>query len=184
VTYNGSYQGETGYLGVGGTFTYTGTVGGLSEIVIQGPGSTDFNPDNPLNRRILSPSQFGVNSITWDGKSNVGVDFPVNTSTGYPYRVFFHAGEYHFPMIDVENSPNGGPIFTLLNPPSAGCPWYPSGCTTGDIRFPPAMRLEQSTPRCLALARRPPTTATWLTGLILPPPSALMGITAEPVLAI
>jgi hypothetical protein len=62
VAYNGSAYGNTGYQPVGGTFTYTGNVGGISEIIISRDG-TDFTPDLPSNRRVLSESYLGSNSI-------------------------------------------------------------------------------------------------------------------------
>jgi LPXTG-site transpeptidase (sortase) family protein len=120
VAYNGSAYGNTGYQPVGGTFTYTGNVGGISEIIISRDG-VDFTPDLPTNRRVLSESYLGSNSIIWDGKDNQGNYFPVGNN--YLYKVLFHAGEYHFPLLDAENSPNGGPEITLLNPLGGVCPF-------------------------------------------------------------
>ena len=129
VSYEGTAGGATGYRSLGGTFTYSGNVGGISEIIIQGAGSSDFEPDNPLNRRILSSSVTGSNSVTWDGRDNSGNFFPVGAN--YPFRVIFHAGEYHFPLLDAENSPNGGPTLTLLNPINGVCPFNPAyNCRT------------------------------------------------------
>ncbi len=120
ISFSGSAGGLDGYFGIGGEFTYTGNIGGISEIIIQGPTSTDFAPDNPRNRVLRSQSVVGTNVITWDGLDNEGIPFPVRTD--YPFQVIFHAGEYHFPLLDVENSPSGGPIFTLLNPLGGICP--------------------------------------------------------------
>ncbi len=39
-----------------------------------------------------------------------------------------HAGEYHFPLLDAENSRLGGPTITLLNPPGGTCPF--ANCST------------------------------------------------------
>ena len=129
VSYEGTAGGATGYRPLGGTFTYSGNVGGISEIIIQGAGSSDFEPDNPLNRRLLSSSVTGSNSVTWDGRDNSGNFFPVGTN--YPFRVIFHSGEYHFPLLDAENSPNGGPTLTLLNPINGVCPFNPANnCRT------------------------------------------------------
>ena len=66
--------------------------------------------------------------MAWDGKDNGGNDFPVGTN--YPVRARLHNGEYHFPMIDAENSTKGGPSFTLLNPPGGTCPFGNAACTT------------------------------------------------------
>ena len=127
VSYLGSAGGITGYQPIGGQFTYTGNVGGISEIVISRDG-VDFLPDNPLNRVIRSQAVVGTNVVDWDGKDNTGAFFPVGN--GYKYRVTFHAGEYHFPLLDAENSPNGGPSLTLLNPIGGVCPFNPN-CHTG-----------------------------------------------------
>lgn len=125
VTFSGTASNNTSYYSQGGTFTYSGNVGGITEVIIQGNTSTDFEPDNPLNRRLLSESIVGSNSLSWDGKDNNGNYFPVRTD--YPYKVIFHAGEYHFPLLDSENSVLGGPVLTLLNPFSGVCPFF-SNC--------------------------------------------------------
>ena len=70
----------------------------------------------------------GTNTVVWDGKDNAGHNFPVGTN--YPVRARLHNGEYHFPMVDAENSTKGGPSFTLLNPPSGQCPFGNAACTT------------------------------------------------------
>ncbi len=119
VTYLGSAYNNTGYRTSGGQFTYTVNVGGISEIIIS--GGVDFSPDTPTNRRLISQSSLGTNTINWDGKDNAGNYFPVGN--GYDYKVIFHAGEYHFPMLDSENSVNGGPTITLLNPVGGVCPF-------------------------------------------------------------
>jgi|GEM_PF-1211985 len=127
VTFVGTASGVNGYYSQGGVFKYTGNVGGISEIIIQGPGQTDFKADNTKNRRLLSEAVTGSNSITWDGKDNTGDYFPVGTN--YAYKVILHAGEYHFPMIDSENSVYGGPSITMLNPVGGVCPF--GNCRTG-----------------------------------------------------
>lgn len=127
VSYQGSAGGITGFRTIGGDFTFTGNVAGISEIVISRDG-VDFLPDNPLNRVIRVQTSVGVNTVPWDGKDNLGAFFPVGN--GYPYRVTFHAAEYHFPLLDAENSPNGGPSLTLLNPVGGVCPFNPN-CHTG-----------------------------------------------------
>jgi uncharacterized repeat protein (TIGR01451 family) len=42
-----------------------------------------------------------------------------------------HAGEYHFPFIDDENDPQGGPTITMLNPPGGVCPPFTGRCSGG-----------------------------------------------------
>ena len=68
----------------------------------------------------------GPQSVTWDGFNNAGVPFPVGGP--YPVKIDGHAGEYHFPMLDVENNLVGGPVVTLLNPPGGVCPPWNGGC--------------------------------------------------------
>jgi uncharacterized repeat protein (TIGR01451 family) len=46
----------------------------------------------------------------------------------YQAHVALHGGEYHFPMIDVENDTAGGPTLTMLNPPGGVCPALTGGC--------------------------------------------------------
>jgi LPXTG-site transpeptidase (sortase) family protein len=120
VSFQGSAHDNTGYFSRGGLFTYTGNVGGIGEIIISRDG-VDFSPDLPANRRLLSQASFGTNTIIWDGKDNAGNNFPVGND--YAYKVIFHAGEYHFPLLDSENSVNGGPTLTLLNPVGGVCPF-------------------------------------------------------------
>lgn len=119
VGFTGSASGNTGYYSVGGEFTYTGNVGGINQIVISWDG-VNFDPANPNNRVLYAQAFAGVNTLAWDGKNNAGTPFPVGSN--YPYKMTFHAGEYHFPMLDVENSRLGGPTITLLNPIGGTCP--------------------------------------------------------------
>ena len=128
VSYLGSAGGNTGFRTIGGDFTFTVNVEGISEIVVSLDG-VDFQPDNPLNRLIRSQISVGANTVHWDGKDNAGAFFPVGN--GYKYHVTFHAAEYHFPLLDAENSPNGGPSLTLLNPLGGVCSFSPPNCSTG-----------------------------------------------------
>ncbi len=120
VVFHGTAGGNDSYVSSGGVFEYTGNVGGIMEIVVSRDG-TDFEPTNPNNRVLRAESAIGVNTLVWDGLDNAGQPFP--TGTDYPFRVVFHAGEYHFPMLDVENSREGGPTIQLLNPLGGTCPW-------------------------------------------------------------
>ena len=119
VSFVGTGAITTSYYSTGGEFHYTGNVGGIAEIIISRDG-VDFDPTNPNNRVLRSDQPLGVNTIFWDGKANNGTPFPVGT--GYKYRVNLHAGEYHFPLLDAENSVYGGPGLTMLNPPGGVCP--------------------------------------------------------------
>lgn len=119
ISFTGSATGTNAYYSVGGEFTYSGNIGGINEIIISYNG-VNFDPTNSQNRVLYAQSYVGVNSVTWDGKSNAGTPFPV--ANGYKYKMIFHAGEYHFPMLDVENSILGGPTITLMNPIGGTCP--------------------------------------------------------------
>lgn len=119
VAFQGSAGSHNAYHSSGGIFTYQGTIGGINQIVISRNGS-NFDPTLPENRVIYAQSVAGVNSVTWDGKDNAGNPFPVQNN--FIYKMTFHAGEYHFPMLDVENSMLGGPTITLLNPINGVCP--------------------------------------------------------------
>jgi uncharacterized repeat protein (TIGR01451 family) len=126
VTFAGNVSGSTSSVGVGGTFSYSATAGGVYEIVISRDG-VNFDPGAAQNRVLRGVRPAGTQNVTWDGKDNSGADFPVGA--GYAVRASLHAGEYHFPLIDAENSTLGGPSFTLLNPPGGVCPG--GSCTRG-----------------------------------------------------
>ena len=125
-SFGGTAGGNTSLIATGGTFSYTSNIGGVYEIIISRDG-VDFDPTNSVNRVLRGVRGPGTNSVTWDGNDNTGVPFPVGNN--YAVRASVHAGEYHFPLIDVENSINGGPTYTLLNPPGAACP-FAFGCNT------------------------------------------------------
>lgn len=108
----------------GGTFSYTANVENTYEIVISRDG-VNFDPTNPNNRTLRGIKPVGTQTVSWDGKDNSGNPFPVGRN--YPARMEIETGNYHFPLLDVENSPNGGPQLTLLNPPG-NCPFF-SSCT-------------------------------------------------------
>ena len=87
----------------------------------------NFDPADPANRQVrIVASAPGSQIVTWDGLTNAGVPFPVGGP--YPVEIDGHAGEYHFPMLDVENNLVGGPVITLLNPPDGVCPPWNGGC--------------------------------------------------------
>ncbi|MBD2436280.1 lamin tail domain-containing protein [Nostoc sp. FACHB-110] len=117
VVSNSSFAGTAGSnnsnQNTGGVFKFDTNVSGNYEIIISKDGK-DFDPSN-VNNRVLRGimATTGSQTVTWDGKDNSGNFFPVGTD--YPVKITTHAGEYHFPLIDAENSINGGPSFTLLN---------------------------------------------------------------------
>jgi hypothetical protein len=125
--FDGSVGGNTSLIGTGGTFSYTSNIGGVYEIIISRDG-VDFDPTNPLNRVMRGVRGPGTNTATWDGLDNSGSPFPVGVN--YAVHANVHAGEYHFPLIDSENSTLGGPTYTLLNPPGGVCP-LAFGCSAG-----------------------------------------------------
>ena len=112
LTFHGTLSGNTSTPGTGGTFTFSSNVSAIYDLVIS-RDSVDFDPTNPNNRRLRGLKPSGGNTVSWDGKDNSGVAFPVGTN--YAVHGEIHGGEYHFPMLDVENNLAGGPSFTLLN---------------------------------------------------------------------
>jgi uncharacterized repeat protein (TIGR01451 family) len=127
LAFTGNLGGNTSLVNNGGTFTYTSTVPGVYDIVISHDG-IDFDPTSLQNRSLRGARAAGVQTVSWDGKDNAGNFFPVGS---YQVHASFHGGEYHFPMIDVENDTAGGPTLTLLNPPGATCPTLTGGCNSG-----------------------------------------------------
>jgi uncharacterized repeat protein (TIGR01451 family) len=126
LTFVGNLGGNTSLVNTGGTFTYVGNVPGLYNIVISRDG-VNFDPTSPTNRSLRGVRGAGANTVTWDGRDNGGAAFPVGS---YQVRASLHGGEYHFPMLDVENDTQGGPTLTLLNPPGGVCPALTGGCNS------------------------------------------------------
>jgi uncharacterized repeat protein (TIGR01451 family) len=127
LSFIGNLGGNTSLVNTGGMFTYTSNVPGVYEIVISRDG-INFDPTLATNRSLRGVRPAGVQTVAWDGRDNAGAFFPVGT---YQVHARFHGGEYHFPMIDVENDTTGGPTITLLNPPGGTCPALTGGCTSG-----------------------------------------------------
>jgi uncharacterized repeat protein (TIGR01451 family) len=79
----------------------------------------NYDPTNPANRSLRGViATTGVQTIPWDGKDNIGTNFPVGSNYNAVVRV--HAGEYHFPLIDAENMMAGGVTVEVLNGANAG----------------------------------------------------------------
>ena len=119
----------------GGTIVFDGNVGGIAEVVVTpnvapggaaGCANANYNPDLSTNRVVRSDIPAGVQNLHWDGKDNTGAYMPTswsgNGGIGYCFNATLHAGEYHFPLLDAENSMSGGPTLTLLNAPGGTCP--------------------------------------------------------------
>jgi uncharacterized repeat protein (TIGR01451 family) len=127
LSFAGNLGGNTSLVNSGGTFTYQSNVAGVYDIVISRDG-VNFDPTLPANRSLRGARPAGVQTVAWDGKNNSGGFFPVGS---FSVHASFHAGEYHFPMIDVENDTQGGPTITLLNPPGGLCPALTGACQSG-----------------------------------------------------
>lgn len=116
LSFTGNLGGPTSTVGAGGTFRFTTTNTITYQIVISRDGS-DFDPNNPSNRVLTGIARTGTHAISWDGKDGDGANFPPGT---YPFNLIGRNGEVHFPIIDAENNPNGGPTVTRLNGPRSG----------------------------------------------------------------
>ena len=102
--------------------------------MISGDATGDFDPGDPKNRVLTGVTHAGSQKVCWNGLDNSGNAFPPNSDSKKTYAVHaqLDAGVYHFPLIDAENSKNGGPSFTLTNPPGGECPFTGTNPTTGD----------------------------------------------------
>ena len=114
--------------GVGGTFVLDVRFSGYYLLVISLDG-VDFDPDNPANVTFKGLALAGSQSIVWDGLDNSGNEFG-EAGNSYTARIQLRAGEVHFPLLDVENSLEGGPQYELTNPPD-DCPPLAGGCFAG-----------------------------------------------------
>ena len=135
ITFNGDLGANNTVVGVGGTFTYTSNTDGIYELIISRDG-VDFDPTLPANRLLRGLGSAGVQTVPWDGLDNARNPFPPGTN--YLVRVTVRAGEYHFPLLDIENSLSGGPQFMLINPPKPdGSPGtVPDNCPIFGNRLP------------------------------------------------
>jgi uncharacterized repeat protein (TIGR01451 family) len=146
-------------IGAGGTinFDLTNTQSAASyELVISRDGQ-NFDPTLPENASIRGTANPGPDSTTWDGRANDGSVFP----PGGPYQmqVTIQGGEFHFPLIDVENNTLGGPTIQLLNPPNGQCQPGPGGCFNGfydDRGYTTAAGQNVGTPGAVLCGREPP----------------------------
>ncbi|HMC67567.1 MAG TPA: hypothetical protein VKJ07_00300, partial [Mycobacteriales bacterium] len=127
LSFTGTLGGNTSLVNNGGTFDYVSNVSGVYEIVVSRDG-VNFDPTLATNRVLRGVRPAGPQAVSWDGRDNAGAFFPVGT---YQVHAHLHGGEYHFPMIDVENDTTGGPTITLLNPPAGTCPPLTGGCSGG-----------------------------------------------------
>ncbi len=120
LSFSGTSSGNTSFTGEGGTFTFTSSAAANYQIVISRDG-TNFSPTLSTNRVLRGVATLGTNTVSWDGNDNSGTAFPVGTN--YKVQAQVLSGEYHFPLLDAENSTLGGPTITLTNPPGGVCPF-------------------------------------------------------------
>ncbi len=162
ISFAGTVVGSTTLFQSGGTFSYTSNVGGVYQIVVSRDG-VNFDPTDPQNRVLSGLKGAGTQTVAWDGKDNSGNYFPVNTAgTSYPFKIDVHAGEYHFPFVDVENDTQGGPSLTMLNPPGGVCPPFTGGCTGGfydDRGYTTTTAVTVGTPGAVLCGANPPASA-------------------------
>ena len=117
LSFSGTAGGSSSKIGTGGTFSFTANISAIYDITIS-RDNVNFDPTLPANRRLRGICPAGASTVAWNGKDNSGANFPVGT--GYGVRATIHAGEYHFPLLDAENSTAGGPNVTLLNHANPG----------------------------------------------------------------
>jgi uncharacterized repeat protein (TIGR01451 family) len=162
VSFTGTVLGSTTLFQSGGTFSYTSNVAGVYQIVISRDG-VNYDPTDPQNRVLSGLKGAGTQAVTWDGKDNAGNYFPTNApGTSYPFKIDVHAGEYHFPFIDVENDTLGGPTITMLNPPGGVCPPLTGGCNGAfydDRGYTTTTGVTVGTPGTVLCGNDPPTIA-------------------------
>lgn len=162
VGFTGTVIGSTTLFQSGGTFTYRSNVPGVYQIVISRDG-VNYDPTNSQNRVLSGLKGAGTQAVSWDGKDNSGAYFPANSAgTHYPFHVDVHAGEYHFPFVDVENDTPGGPTITMLNPPGGACPPFTGGCRGGfydDRGYTTTTGITVGTPGAVLCGGSPPVVA-------------------------
>lgn len=128
-SFSGAAGANNTFVGVGGTFTYRANVSHAYELVISRDG-TNFDLTNPQNATINGAVNPGSTvTIQWNGLDNAGNPFPVGNN--YPVRLRLLGGIYHFPLLDVEEAPNGTPSRILENPPPGGQCLFVNGACAG-----------------------------------------------------
>lgn len=160
-SFTGTAGGNTSNINTGGTFKFDSGTPGSYEILISKDG-TNFDPSIPQNRVLRGLMlTSGTQNIIWDGKDNNGAFFPAGTN--YRAQIRVRNGEYHFPLIDAENSTRGGPSFSLLNANN------PNGKTVGyydDRGYKTLSGQTVGTPGSILCGLNAPTTSfsNYLTG--------------------
>lgn len=121
-TFSG-YNSQDAYVNSGGVFTFEQYGADTFDIMISIDEYTVNGETRPASTVHLSGSCIdGVNYINWDGKDGNGYPLPAgtygqsNADFGASVTIVTKAGEYHFPMIDIENSVNGVRVTRLTHP--------------------------------------------------------------------
>ncbi len=93
-------------VGVGGNFSFDVSSSGSYQIIID--TNTDGVFDPSVDRVLQNVANAGSNVVFWDGKNAAGTNLPPRSGNApYSAQITLRAGEYHFPMLDAENNPNG-----------------------------------------------------------------------------
>ncbi|MDY6900206.1 MAG: DUF11 domain-containing protein [Cyanobacteriota bacterium] len=117
---NGGSGNQT-FVGVGGNFSFDSISAGSYEIIIDTDEDGIFDPSR--DRVLQNIASVGSNVVSWDGQDANGVNLgPRDNNDPYNARIRLRTGEYHFPMLDAENNPNGF-VIEMQNPPTA----FPNG---------------------------------------------------------
>ena len=109
-------SGNQTFVGVGGNFSFDSVSSGSYEIIIDTDEDDIFDPSkDTVLQNVVS---VGSNVVRWDGKDAQGNNLPPRIENNpYNARIRLRTGEYHFPMLDVEDNPNGF-VIEMLNAPT------------------------------------------------------------------
>jgi len=119
------FTGDTsghGYVGSGGYFDFTANKVSSFQIVLDFTNykSTDGTVNNRGVVYLANACIEGPNRIFWDGKDGNGNVVPAGSyggpDSGVSISIVAKAGEYHFPLYDVENNKNGIAIRMISDP--------------------------------------------------------------------
>ncbi|MCW2277547.1 Ig-like domain-containing protein [Heliophilum fasciatum] len=128
---------EPAIVGKGGVFQFetkseTENSSGTYQLIIDttdsaGTGGPDGKFDATRDVVLENYSLLGTTVVPWNGKDKNRKNVPSGT---YQARLVIRGGEYHFPMLDVENAENGIKI-SLENAPKS----YPEGYSATTIYY-------------------------------------------------
>lgn len=110
-----------GYVGSGGEFIFDAAAVSSFQIKLDFTGYDNSGGTNIGGIVYLSNACVdGENRITWDGRDGNGTIVPAGNyggaDSGVVITIVAKAGEYHFPMFDVENNKNGTTIKMISDP--------------------------------------------------------------------